>query len=148
MSQVLKNYILYDSMEFTLFFNERKTYLMSGTAINTLSSYLTTQTSNPLLDTTAAWRQLILDHKTYIRINSFRVTISPDALTQYQYNPQRFLRENGYMVELYWIFLFINDFNSDADFNLDMLNAFVYVPKDTTIQNLYTLYISSVSTNS
>ncbi len=113
-----------------------------------LTDYLTTLTSDPLLDTDPAWRQFIIDHKAYIISSAGQQKVSPEVMTQCNYNLIRYLRIQNLQVNLAWIVLLINGLDSDIDFNADMLSLTLYVPSETLIQTLYQTYqtVSQVST--
>ncbi len=105
-----------------------------------LTDYLTQKASDPLLDTDPAWRLFIIDHKAYIISSAIQQQISPEVMTQCNYNLIRYMRAQNLQTNLAWIVLILNDLNSDIDFYADMLSLTIYIPNEPVIQTLYQTY--------
>lgn len=114
-------------------------------AVTSLSDTLATQLANPILDTTDAWRTLILDHKTYLINTGEYINISKEILAQCNYNLDRFLRQESRDPSIKWIVLVLNDLLSDVDFNMDMLSDGIWLPDIDAVNELYTNYLAATA---
>lgn len=108
----------------------------------TLTDILSNQLSNVYLDQDDRWRQFIIDHKNYIKLNGQYYTVSAQVMSQCTFDLGRFLRQNALPRYFYWIILCINDISNDQEFTIDMISPGFYVPLETVIQDLYAKYVS------
>ena len=86
------------------------------------------------------FRQLIYDHKTYIRNSSFKLNISPQIRDIYKYRNNKLILDNSQIknLNLMWIIFFIN--NVDQLDYLGKLNV-LYIPNEDIIKSLYKKYL-------
>lgn len=90
-------------------------------------------------DNDPAWAQFIKDHRDEIVAKATRRRLTPDAMNVVKYDLRRYLRSIRYNENLYWIVLYINTIDSDADF---IKISDILVPNETQISDLRNIFIS------
>ena len=79
-----------------------------------------------------AWVQYVKDHRSYLVANSKPVTITPELMHTYRYNPSGFMAFAGLPLGLTWLMLWINQIHGAVEFirltslllpNLDVVTA-------------------------
>ena len=86
------------------------------------------------------FRQVVYDHKTYIKDRSFPLEITPQIRAIYKYRNNKLLLENAQIsnTNLLWIIFFINNIQPTEYLgDLDV----IYIPDEIVIQELYKKYI-------
>ena len=89
------------------------------------------------------WKQFVRDHKKWLQMNSDLRTFTPEYMVQYRYRPEDFIQVYEADPSMCWIFLFINDIRSQADFNEAKTRYYVF-GRDL-IRQLKTAYVGSAS---
>jgi len=105
-----------------------------------VSTMLASYTSEAaLFDTSTGWRQFIVDHKQVIRDQGDLWSTTSELMQQVGQDVHALLRHIGGGIDtrLYWIFMIINDIGSVMEFTDARI---VYVPKMTSVTNLYATY--------
>lgn len=96
-------------------------------------------------DTDAAWRQFILDHKTYILQQSQLRVITSAYIQRYSYNIQAYLQSINFPTSCAWIIEILNAIPSNIEFDSSVSQ--LYIPTFSLIETLYTTYITTKSAN-
>jgi len=91
----------------------------------------------------AAWRQVVYDHRLWLRERSIAVTFSLADAHQWRYRLQEFLKKKySYPYDAMWIVLLINSIeNADCDGGV----LYLLVPELTYVQELYSNYQQNTS---
>lgn len=93
-------------------------------------------------NTDPKFRQLIYDHKSYIKDRAFPLDITPQIRSIYKYRNNKLILENANLsnLNLMWIVYFINNVQPIEYLgNLDI----IYIPDESIIQVLYKKYITT-----
>ena len=96
------------------------------------------KTINYYDDIDPKWRQVILDHKSYLIANSRTAIISSSYMQRYVHSLKRYLRSMNYSTNCAWIVGIINNIPSDVQFTSETLT--LYIPNMSVIEELYTTY--------
>ncbi len=108
-------------------------------------SLLADYDSEILLDTDPGWRQFIADHKVYLKLISPIHQPTAELMGQVGQDLTWYLRYLGINRPIAWIIGYINDIDSDMDFNQSMQ---LYIPDLTQLEILYQSYITTKQTTS
>lgn len=94
-------------------------------------------------DTDPAWRQFILDHKTYLLQQSTLRIITSAYIQRYSYNLQAYLQSVNYPTSAAWIIGILNAIPSNIEFDRSVSQ--LYIPPFSLIETLYTTYLTTNS---
>lgn len=77
------------------------------------------------------------DHKEEILARCETKYLTADDMAKYEHRPQRYLFENNYPKESYWLFCWVNDLSGAEEFK-DLTS--VRVPNYSQIEDLYSTF--------
>lgn len=101
---------------------------------------LNNRANHPILDTDAAWRQYILDHRDVVKADATITIPTKEMLARCAYNVPRYLRSQKVDPVYTWIFYLINGLDSDQDFSVDFPASVIYIPNQIKINEMYSTY--------